>query len=76
MQSTSGWVFRFPIALLSYTKDGPKGYHNAVEYARDWAIPLGKTRYKRPTLSEAQEYINNLIKDDKTAQEAKHTTYT
>ena len=62
------WQFRFPIALLSYIKAAPndiKVHQNTLEKARDWAKPLSKTRYKRPTLSEAEDYISQIIEDDK-----------
>ena len=56
--------FRFPIALLHYLDEDKSnfGFTNTVEKAREFALPEQGKKKARPTLKEAEAYINELVK--------------
>lgn len=56
--------FRFPLAILHYLDEDKSrfGMANAIEKAREWALPLDQEKRVRPTLKDAEEYINEIVK--------------
>ncbi len=48
--------------------------HNAVERAREWAVPMDDEKRKRPTLTETSEWVNRQIAlSREAAEEAKES---
>jgi hypothetical protein len=58
--------FRFPIATFHLYKTSPE---TAVEKAREYALPLPGERKKRPSLTETDEWISELLEAEKTTYE-------
>ena len=57
--------FRFPIAILHYWKeagDNKFTQANIIELAREWAVTLDG---KRPTITQAEKWIAQLVEDDR-----------
>lgn len=56
--------FRFPVALrdmIQRDPDCPITFANAIEKAREWALPLEGEKRKKPTLSDTEAYVVQMM---------------
>jgi hypothetical protein len=65
------WNFRFPNAILHYLRVDHAAFSWVVEKAREYAVSTGKVRGKKPTLSAAEAWVNQIIQEDRDRTTAK-----